>query len=258
MNGFGVIESTIAAFVASIVYISFWYAGALRWKRIDIVDSAWGLGFVYVALVTLLLQPSFGLVQILTMGLVTVWGIRLFLHITTRNMKKSEDPRYTLYRKRWGKAFTRKAYTNIYLVQGALIVFVSTPVIAIMNYPDAHLNPLVITGLAVWIFGILYETIADYQLRSFIKTRQPGQIMQKGLWKLSRHPNYFGEIICWLGASLVALGVGAWWGVAGVLLIAFLIVKISGLPPLEKYYAGNTKYQQYKAKTPALIPFTKH
>lgn len=254
IDSFGVWQTSIVALIASLLYISLWYVLALRVKRIDIVDSAWGLGFVYVGLMSLLVQPSQGVIQVITLGLVTIWGLRLFTHITARNLKKSEDARYAEYRRKWGNQFKLKAYTNIYLVQGLLIVLVSTPVIAIMNHPTSEFNALVITGFIVWVAGLLFEIVADHQLRQFLKTRAKGQIMQNGLWKYSRHPNYFGEITCWWGASIVALGIGGWWGFIGAVTITYLIVKASGLPPLEKHYADNKQYQQYKSKTSALIP----
>lgn len=254
IDNFGVWQTLIVALIASLIYISLWYVLALRIKRIDIVDSAWGLGFVYIGLMSLLVQPTYGVVQTLTLALVAIWGVRLFAHITARNIKKTEDMRYVEYRRTWGNKFKLKAFTNIYLVQGLLIVLVSMPIIAIMNHPSSEFNSLLVAGFAVWIFGILFEIVADHQLRQFLKTRQKGQIMQGGLWKYSRHPNYFGEITCWWGASIVALGLGAWWGFIGALTITYLIVKVSGLPPLEKHYAKNKEYQQYKRKTSALIP----
>lgn len=253
-DNFGIWQTFIVALVASFIYISLWFLLALRAKRIDVIDSAWGLGFVYVALMSLIMQPSAGAVQLVTAIFVTMWGFRLFTHITARNIRKSEDSRYAAYRSKWGSSFKRKAYTNIYLVQGLLVVLVSTPIIAIMNVPEATFNPVVITGFIVWAAGLLFEVVADRQLQQFLEHRKQGQIMRSGLWKYSRHPNYFGEITCWWGAGVVALGVGAWWGFFGAIVITYLIVKVSGLPPLEKHYANNAEYQRYKKKTSALVP----
>ncbi len=253
-DGFGIVQTFIAVLIASFIYVSLWYAFALRYKRIDIIDSAWGLGFIYVAFIALLLQPEINSIQLITLGLVSLWGLRLFLHITSRNLKKKEDSRYTLYRKQWGSRFKIKAYLNIYLVQGALIAMVSLPVLTIMNYPFAPLNTLIYIGFIVWVAGLAYESIADYQLRQFLKHRKPHEIMQSGLWKYSRHPNYFGELTAWYGAGIVAAGLGGWWGFIGPIILTYVIVKISGLPPLEKRYADNSAYQSYKKKTSTLIP----
>jgi steroid 5-alpha reductase family enzyme len=111
-----------------------------------------------------------------------------------------------------------------------------------------------ILGFVIWVVGIAYEAVADYQLRVFIKSKKPGEIMQRGLWRNSRHPNYFGELASWWGAAAVGLSLQQWWAVIGAGVITVLITKISGIPLLEQHYATNPAFQKYKKHTSVLIP----
>lgn len=242
--------------VALLIYMTAWFVyGFLYLKRIDTVDISWGLGFIYAAVISYFVFGSNGLAPFLGLLFVIVWGLRLSIHIGSRLVKKSEDPRYKIYRDKWSKNLNFNVYTRIFLLQGLLIALISTASLGIIIGKD--FNPaFAVIGFAVWTFGIVYESIADYQLRKFVKTKKPGQIMNKGLWLLSRHPNYFGEITAWIGAGIVACSAGNFWGIIGPLVITFLILKISGLPPIEKRYKDNPDYQKYKQKTPALFPIS--
>lgn len=239
---------------AVIAYMGIWFGFASYVKRLDVVDSAWGLGFVYLALIIFYGQPGHTDIQVLALWLVTLWGLRLATHITMRNMQRSEDERYAALRRRWGKHVAHKAFTNIYLLQGLLMLLVSTPLLAIESTLRSGWTSLVKVGFVVWFLGLVFETLADYQLRRFLKSGRGG-VMRSGLWQYSRHPNYFGEIITWVGAGLVAGGLGRWWGLIGPAVIAFLIIKVSGLPPLEEHFAKDKAYQEYAKKTSILIPW---
>ena len=239
-----------------LIYMTLWYAAARLIRRYDVVDSAWGMGFVLVAWVSLGLHGSFEPIQVISALLVSVWGLRLFIHIANRNWRKHEDDhRYQVLRAKWGAAEHRKAYTNIFLLQGALLTVVSLPMIAIAlsNYQPSSLN---VMGWIMWTSGIIFEAIADWQLARFIKQRPKGDqsIMDRGLWHYSRHPNYFGEIVTWWGAGIVALSAGQWWGLVGSVVITVLITRVSGIPPLEKHYDGNKAYEVYRQHTSVLIP----
>ena len=246
----------VALLVIILSYMTLWYGIALSTKRYDVVDSAWGLGFVLITWVSLALQANFGKLQVASAALVSLWGLRLFAHIANRNWRKSEDDhRYQELRKKWGSIERRKLYTNVFLLQGLLIVIVSTPMLALV-FTRHQPNALSIAGWVVWLFGITFEAIADRQLATFIKNRKPGshKIMSSGLWRYSRHPNYFGEITAWWGAAVVAVSVGGWRGIIGALVITFLITKVSGIPPLEKHYDGNKEYAAYRERTSVLVP----
>lgn len=238
-------------------YMTLWYFVSLYIKRLDLVDSAWGLGFVLVAWASLTLRANFGETQVVSAILVSTWGARLFAHIANRNWRRKEDDgRYQEMRAKWGSAVGRKAYTNVFLLQGVLILAISLPMVAIAFSSQHTPTAGIYLGWIVWIAGIATEAVADYQLGRFVRKRPPGShaIMDLGLWRYSRHPNYFGELVTWWGAAIVALSIGEWWGVAGALVITLLITKISGIPPLEKRYEGNKAYIAYKHRTSVLIP----
>lgn len=248
--GFGLV-------VVSVTYMSLWYGIARYVRRYDVVDSAWGLGFVLVAWIGLSLRANFHPLQLVSAALVSLWGLRLFVHIARRNWRRPEDDRrYQLLRQKWGSAAKRKAYTHIFLLQAVLLLVVSLPMLAIAWTRSPQLNAGTWIGWAIWLFGISFEAVADWQLSHFLRNRAAGshQLMGQGLWRYSRHPNYFGEITTWWGAALVAISSGEWWGVLGALVLTVLITKISGIPPLEKHYDGNPAYEAYRRHTSALVP----
>lgn len=243
--------------VITMSYMTVWYFMALYTRRYDVVDTAWGLGFILVAWVSLALRANFGAVQVVSALLVSLWGLRLSSHIANRNWHKAaDDHRYRELRAKWGGAEKRKAYTNIFLLQGVLMLVVSLPMVAIALTSSPAPTWGVYIGWAVWLSGIIIESMADYQLAHFLRQRPPAshQIMERGLWRFSRHPNYFGEVLAWWGAALVALSLGHWWGVLGAATITVLITKISGIPPLEKHYRGNKAYAAYAARTSVFVP----
>jgi steroid 5-alpha reductase family enzyme len=240
--------------LAIFAYMTVWFQLARITKRIDVIDSAWGLGFIYIALITLFAQKPMPAAARAAALLVGIWGLRLTLHITKRNLNRPEDPRYAAYRRKWGEQFWPLTYLKIYMVQGLCLLLVSVPVVLIESSPRHAWNWLIWLGFAVWIFGILYESVADAQLKRFLGGRKAGAVMQSGLWRYSRHPNYFGEITAWVGAGLVAGGLGRWWGLIGPAVIAYLITQVSGLPPIEKRYAHDKAYQAYARRTSSLIP----
>ena len=240
--------------VSLIIYMSLWFIFAVIYlKRIDFVDIAWGLGFVYVALITLFISSNFGTIQNLAAILTCIWGLRLAVHIGSRNIKKSEDARYQTFRDKWKDSFLPNIYVRIFLLQGALILAISTANVGVI-VSDEPASKLTYLGFLIWAIGIVFESISDWQLRKFLKKKKDGEIMQSGLWRYSRHPNYFGEITVWVGAGLAAASLGNLWGLIGPLVIGFLIIKISGIPPIEKRYANNPKYQVYKKRTSSLFP----
>lgn len=231
-------DMIISAFLVW-VYMTSWYVVSRIQKRNDIADTAWGIGFVVVALYRFTTAPS--LTSLITFILVFLWGTRLALHIHTRNKNKKEDKRY--------KQFKDSPYLKVFMTQGCLLWLISWPIIFSGN--TLHWYNLV--GIFVWVFGFYFETRADRELREFLKTKKKGEIMQKGLWALSRHPNYFGEVTLWWGIWLLTLQ-EKWWTIIGPLTITYLITKVSGIPLLEKRYEGNRAYEKYKKKTPVFCP----
>lgn len=236
-----------------LVYMTTWFILALILKRRDIVDSAWGIGFIVVAITAFLQRNNESVFTVIALALVALWGLRLFLHITSRNWKKKEDYRYAQLGELNSVRFWAKTYTNVFLLQGVLMIAISLPVIGIMHADSSPTVLIAAAGAIIWLFGIIFEAIGDYQLRQFISTGKKG-VMDQGLWKYTRHPNYFGEVTAWWGAAIIALSFSVWWGIFGAAVITILITKISGIPLLEKRYENDKTYQAYAAKTPKLVP----
>jgi steroid 5-alpha reductase family enzyme len=184
-----------------------------------------------------------------------VWGIRLSVYLFIRNRGKVEDFRYRAWREAWGKHFYLRSYLQVFLLQGFFMWLISMPlqVATIANQYEGYAAWLL--GIALWIIGFYCQAAGDAQLQAFSKTKQPGAIMQTGLWKYSRHPNYLGEILMWWGIGIIVFPLPlGWLGLLGPLTITWLLMAVSGVPMLEKKYLNHTAYQQYKLQTPALFP----
>lgn len=253
------IRTFILEFVIVIAYMSGWFLAAIRQRRNDLADVAWGFGFLLVAATSLLLQSGSGPVAgrpLLITALVAVWGIRLSLHIHFRNRGKPEDFRYRNWREEWGTHVISRSYLQVFLLQGILLVLISTPVIYINSAANPPLGYADIPGVLVWAAGFLFEAVGDFQLRRFARNPvNKGRIIGSGLWRFSRHPNYFGEVLLWWGIYLIALAVpGAWWTVIGPATITYLILKVSGIPMLEAKYRGNPEYEVYQRRTSSFFP----
>ncbi len=229
----------------------------------SIVDVAYGLGYVLVAIVAIIWKGTWYPKEIIVVAMVTIWGVRLAQHVYRRNKKsKVEDFRYQEMRKRWEPHANLRAFYKIFLFQGGIIYIVDISVVFIVVFSeDAALNWISWIGMAIWGIGFFFEAVGDAQLRKFIKNpANRGKIMMGGLWKYTRHPNYFGEATMWWGLSLIALSVGNAFPLTLItlvspILITYMLLKVSGVPMLEKHYEGNPAYEAYKAKTSIFIPF---
>lgn len=235
------------------VYASGWFLVAIILKRNDLADIAWGVGYCLLCGWLFFTQPT-GPVALLVYVLVCLWGVRLSVHIYQRNRGKGEDFRYKQWRTEWGKSFYWRSYLQVYLLQAFFLLIISIPIVWASLF-TTRLSLFTGVGLSLWVVGFLFQSIGDYQLTQFIKTKQPGEIMQRGLWKYSRHPNYFGEILMWWGIYGIVLPVpDSWWTIVSPITISFLLVFVSGVPMLEKKYVGNVAYEAYKKRTWALVP----
>jgi steroid 5-alpha reductase family enzyme len=191
-------------------------------------------------------------------GLVIIWGLRLFLYISIRNFKKPEDYRYVEMRKKWvGKNEKVQAFLKVFMIQAGFMLIISMPIyIAVLN--NRVVSPIWWIGGALLFFvGLFFEGVGDYQLRSFLKTRtDKNQIMNRGLWKITRHPNYFGETLMWW--SLFIVVVSSTYGLIAIvspITITYLLLFVSGIPLLEKKYDDNIEFQEYKKQTSAFFPW---
>jgi len=236
--------------------MSLWFVVSLIKKRNDVADVAWGLGFVLITWVSFFLSDDSGVRGILVALLVSIWGLRLAWHIHARNKGKAEDYRYLAWRKEWSKWFYPRSYLQVYLLQGIFLFLIVMPVLLINKHAGAPLGLLDFVGVAVWLLGFYFEVVGDAQLARFIKDPvNRGKLMQSGLWAHTRHPNYFGEVTQWWGIWIVALSAPyGLLGIIGPITITFLILKVSGIPMLEKKMEENPDFAEYKKRVGVFFP----
>ena len=241
---------------AAMLYASLWFLVALRFKRNDVADVAWGAGFIVLALVGQFAVAAISSRGILILALVTVWGLRLSLYIGVRNRGRAEDPRYRKWREQWGRHAKLRAYFQVFLLQGFLTILILSPVTYVLAHQNSDLIWLDALGAAVWLVGFVFETFGDLQLARFKKDPgNRGRVITSGLWKYTRHPNYFGEVTLWWGVWLIACSVpGGWKTVFGPITITVLILLVSGIPLLERKYEGNVEFKEYQRRTSAFFP----
>jgi len=239
------------------VYMTTLFLFALWLKDNSLVDVAYGLAFVLVGWTGLLLLDSWHTRQWLIVLLVTVWGVRLAVHLFFRKQGEGEDFRYRQWRESWGKTFVWRSYLQVFMLQGAVIFLVALPVLLVLNDPGGRIGAVDLAGAAVWILGFGFEAIGDWQLLRFKKNpHNKGKVIQHGLWRYTRHPNYFGEAVLWWGPCLIALNAGyGMWAIISPVLIDFLLLKVSGIPMLEVKYENNPEFIAYKARTNAFFPW---
>jgi steroid 5-alpha reductase family enzyme len=235
---------------------SLWFLVALKLRRNDVADIAWGAGFVILAFAGQFLVAVISIRGLLVLALVTIWGLRLSLHIGLRNRGKSEDPRYRKWREEWGAHARVRAFFQVFLFQGLLAVVILLPVTYILAHQGSDLTWLDALGATIWLVGFGFEAIGDLQLAQFKNDpRNRGRFIASGLWKYTRHPNYFGEVTLWWGIWLIACSIsGGWKTVFGPAAITLLILFVSGIPLLEKKYEGNIEYKEYQRRTSAFFP----
>ncbi len=241
--------------VAAVTTIA-WIA-SVAVKDTSIVDVFWGLFFVSIA-VSLLFRGNRTPVQLVATSLVSLWGLRLAFHIGKRKLGAPEDWRYSSPRSKWGKWFNLRNYLQTFLAQAVLALVISASLIVIAHAAGTNAPtywwPWL--GAAVWAIGFFFEVVGDWQLSRFLSSHHPkGAIMASGLWKYTRHPNYFGEITQWWGIWIVCIGYSYWWvALLSPITITYLILFVSGVPLLEKKYQSNATYQAYAARTSKLWP----
>ena len=240
------------------LYMTIIFILALLRKDNSIVDVAWGVGFIIIAVYTIIQSGEVDLRKMIVSLLVLLWGLRLSFHIMVRNNGKGEDFRYKGWRNTW-KYFIIRSYFQIFMLQGLFMLIISTPIWFINAGNGGPLGMWDSLGLLVFGFGFLFETIADYQLGEFKKNpANRGKIITSGLWSVSRHPNYFGEALVWWGISCYALSFShGWFTLVSPVIITLLLRFVSGVPMLEKKYLTHPDWADYKAKTAAFVPFMK-
>jgi steroid 5-alpha reductase family enzyme len=230
---------------------------SLRLRDSSIVDIFWGLGFVLVVWITLASVGPVGPRAWLVAASTTLWGVRLAGYLVWRNIGKGEDARYAAMRRANGDAWPLRSLFIVFGLQGALMWIVSLPVQAAVRAsgPEA-LGPLDLAGAALVVTGVLFEGVGDLQLARF--KRDPanrGRVMDRGLWRYTRHPNYFGDFLVWWGLFAPAAASGAWWTAVGPALMSFLLLRVSGVTLLEKSMRKRPGYEDYVRRTSAFFPW---
>lgn len=247
----------MAAIVISCQMVFLWLL-SIPLRNVSIVDIGWGIGFVLVAW---LATPASGPPAPILYTMVTVWGIRLAWHLWLRNHGKPEDYRYVAMREKNGPSFVWSSLLRVFALQGVIMWLIALPII--VTGVEAVSEPnwvLVGSGGFIWLVGMFFEVVGDWQLASFkANSDNQGKVMDRGLWKYTRHPNYFGEFVLWWGHWLVCLGLTdpakTWWTILSPALISFLLLKVSGVTLLERAMKKRSpEYESYIKRTSAFFP----
>ncbi len=240
------------------LYMTIVFIIALMRKDNSIVDVAWGMGFIIIAVYTIIQSGEVDLRKMIVSLLVLLWGLRLSFHIMVRSSGKGEDFRYKAWRDTW-KYFIPRSFFQIFMLQGLFMLIISTPIWFINSGKGGPLGPWDSLGLLVFGTGFLVEVIADYQLVDFKKNPEnKGKLMTTGLWAASRHPNYFGEALVWWGISFYALSFQhGWYTLVSPVVITLMLRFVSGVPMLEKKQGTHPDWAIYKSGTAAFVPYIK-
>lgn len=239
------------------VYMSVFFGLAMWLKKNDIADTAWGLGFIMLTIASLPMGRGLTTRKLVVLVLVMLWGLRLAIHITLRNKGRAEDYRYRQWREDWGDQFVWRTFLQVFMLQGLLMLLVSFPIIVVNTYDRGGFGVLETLGIIIWGIGFLFETVGDYQLSAF--KRDPDnedKLLTSGLWGYTRHPNYFGEVTQWWGIFVIAVSAPhGWIGLVGPATITLLLLRVSGIPMLEKRSSQKPGWDEYRRRTSAFIPW---
>jgi len=229
---------------------------AMVLKDNSIVDIFWGLGFIVLTAYSLWKADDIDIKKIIVSTLVLIWGLRLAAHIFLRNRGRGEDFRYANWRRTW-KYFVLRSFFQVFMLQGFFMLIIALPVLHINHGIPVDSGMIDVAGLLIFLAGFLFEVIGDAQLAAFRKdSANTGKIITTGLWKYTRHPNYFGEALLWWGIWLMAVPVvDGIFTVISPITITLLLRYVSGVPMLETKYEGRADWEDYKRRTPVFLPF---
>ncbi len=249
------------AIAAAIIlgFMTILWIASLILKNSSIVDIFWGTGFVVANWAYFALTPD-GLLarKWLISILVTIWGLRLSLYILWRNWGKPEDFRYRKWREESGGRWWWKSFFQVFFLQGVLLWIISAPLLAAhMSAAPGQLTLLDFAAIPIWLIGFFFEAMGDLQLARFkANPANKGKVMNTGVWRYTRHPNYFGDATQWWAYYLIALAAGGWWTILGPIIMTTLLVRVSGVALLEKTLKEERPgYKEYVESTSAFIPW---
>ena len=253
------IRAGLAGLGATLTVLTLGWMLSVTRRDASIADVYWGLGFVLRAWLYCFLSPALTPRSWLVAALITLWGTRLSQHIFRRNRGKGEDPRYQAMRASQGPAFWWRSLFTVFWLQGAILWFVALPLlVAVSAAQPAALTA--VDGLGIFLFavGFGFEVVGDYQLERFrADPDNRGKVLESGLWRYTRHPNYFGDATMWWGIYTVAASTpGGWLTVLSPALMTLLLMRVSGVTLLEDgLKASKPGYRAYIARTPAFFPW---
>jgi steroid 5-alpha reductase family enzyme len=246
----------VAAITIAVIMVSTWIL-SLVLKNASIVDIVWGLGFAVTSCVLAITIDGDRTRQVLLAVMVSVWGLRLAGYLAKRNIGHGEDWRYKAMRKKKGASFGIVSLVTVFGLQGVLMWVVSLPVMFGNADSSPGVGPLAVMGIMAWITGLAFEAVGDLQLSRFkADPANAGKVMDKGLWSLTRHPNYFGDALLWWGIGIVGAETGSGAiGLVGPVVMTFFLLRVSGVPMLERSLSKRREgYADYVARTSSFIP----
>jgi steroid 5-alpha reductase family enzyme len=251
----GLVGSALLGLAAALAIALASWAISVRQRDVSIVDSVWSLLVIAPAWASALWLPRTGPRTAIVLALSTLWALRLSIYITWRHWGADEDHRYRAIRERNEPHFALKSLYLVFGLQAVLAWLVSLPLVAAIA-SDAPWSTVDAIGAVLFTLGLAFETIGDAQLARFqANPSNRRSVMSSGLWRYTRHPNYFGECVLWWGLWLLALSAGAWWSVVSPLLMTVLLLKVSGVSLLEQDIGHRRPaYRDYVARTNAFIP----
>lgn len=225
-------------------------------KNSSIVDIFWGFGFVIIVWATFVAAGSASPRSVLVSVLTSLWGLRLAGYLAWRNVGKGEDYRYQAMRERFGTRFPLISLFVVFWLQGVIMWIVAMP-IQVSHFAAAPLGWIDAVGAIAWTIGWLFESVGDWQLARFKSNPENrDKVMDSGLWRYTRHPNYFGDFLVWWGFYLIALAGGAWWTIFSPILMSVLLMHVSGVTLLERSLKKHRPgYDDYVARTSAFFPW---
>lgn len=254
------LTGALTALAAFTMVITLWLL-SIKLRDVSIIDMAFSSMIFLLLLLAFLHNRPEGVQPLLVLALVFVWAARMSGYLIKRNWGHGEDPRYTRLRT-WvpdGPSFFWLSLRQVFLLQGVVIWLLTLPQqIVMVTAGQAGIGTLAVVGVALWCFGFFFEAVGDYQLSRFKAGKsQPGEVLDTGLWRYTRHPNYFGELCQWWGLFVIALEAPlAWCGIIGPLAYSWLIINVTGKRTLEKKMAREKpEYAAYVRATSGLIPW---
>jgi steroid 5-alpha reductase family enzyme len=251
--------AALIGLVTILTVLAFVWGLSLWLRDASVADVSWGLGFVLLAWLYCLTSPTLTPRSWMVAILITLWGARLSWHIFRRNHGRGEDPRYQAMRAAHGHAFWWRSLFTVFWLQGAILWFVALPLlVAVRATSPAGLTAVDGLGVLLFAVGFVFEVVGDRQLRRFkADPSHRGQVLDRGLWRYTRHPNYFGDAVLWWGLFAVASATpGGWLTALSPALMTFLLMRVSGVTLLEQsLITSKPGYRAYIARTPSFFPW---